>query len=60
MPVKSNQQFPRHRIRAENASPPEFGEGTSGLTPQESETEYYNQESRVPVSGWEEEGDNEV
>lgn len=42
--VESNQQSPRHSITVENASPPEFGEGTSGLTPRESEREYYNQE----------------
>lgn len=48
--VESKQQSPRNRISAENASLPAFGEVTSGLTPWESESEYYIQEKRVPAS----------
>lgn len=47
--VESSQQSPRHRIKAENASPPEFGEGISGLTLWESE--YCNQEKKVLACG---------
>ena len=58
--MEDNQQCPRCRRKAENISPPGLGEGTSGLRPQDSDSEYPNQEERVPVSGQAEERDNQL